>query len=219
MRILFANDGVGDAGGVQSYLRAVIGALRARHHEVALLHLDPLTNRTASPAGDGAEHFCVMEPGRTEGIAAALRWKPDICFSHNMRALDVEERLLGQVPMMKMMHGYFGTCISGQKMHGFPHAVACHRRFGRACAALYLPRHCGQWGLGRLTDQYRWADAQRALFNKYGMVVVASQHMHGEYARNGVASRRLRTNPLFPRPLRHALQRHPVRSACCSLGE
>ena len=40
MRILIANDGVDDAGGVQSYLGAVLPGLAARGHQVALLHLD-----------------------------------------------------------------------------------------------------------------------------------------------------------------------------------
>ena len=41
MRILVANDGFGDAGGVQRYLDACIRGLVARGHTVAMLHRDP----------------------------------------------------------------------------------------------------------------------------------------------------------------------------------
>jgi glycosyltransferase involved in cell wall biosynthesis len=196
MRILFANDGVGDAGGVQSYLAAVIAALAARHHDVALLHLDPLRDASASPAG-AAPHFCVGSSGENAAIDAAMRWRPAVCFSHNMRALAVERGLMARLPVVKMMHGYFGTCVGGQKMHAFPRASACHRRFGVACAAIYLPRHCGQWNLGKLAEQYSWARAQHALFAHYAEIMVASRHMNDEYMRHGVERTRLTTNPLF----------------------
>ena len=126
-----------------------------------------------------------------------MRWGPAVCFSHNMRALDVERALLGRLPVVKMMHGYFGTCVGGQKMHAFPHTVACHRRFGVACAALYLPLHCGEWSVGKLTAQYSWARDQNALFPQYAAIMVASGHMNREYARHGVEPARLSTNPLF----------------------
>jgi glycosyltransferase involved in cell wall biosynthesis len=196
MRILFSNDGVGDAGGVQSYLAAVVAALAGRRHDVALLHLDPLRDAAASPAGT-AEHFCVGTSGRSAAIDAAMRWHPTVCFSHNMRALSVERALIARMPVVKMMHGYFGTCVGGQKIHAFPRVTVCHRRFGLACAAIYLPRHCGQWSIGKLAEQYSWARAQRMLFAHYAEIVVASRHMSEEYARHGVERARLTTNPLF----------------------
>lgn len=206
MRILFVNDGVGDAGGVQSYLTAVAGALRARGHEVALLHLDALRRVAESPVGPDAAHFCVAKLGEAAALTAAAQWGPTVVFSHNMRALSVEQRLVDRWPVAKMMHGYFGTCIGGQKMHGFPGRVACGRKFGPACLALYLPRHCGQWSVAKLAEQYAWTRAQHALFGRYATMLVASHHMRDEYARNGMAAARIVVNPLFAAemPLRPA---------------
>ena len=64
MRILFANDGIGDAGGVQTYLAAVMPALAARGHSVALLHLDPLrgARETIRAAGPGLVLLVEMHP-------------------------------------------------------------------------------------------------------------------------------------------------------------
>lgn len=198
MRILFANDGIGDAGGVQSYLAAVMPALAARGHAVALLHLDrPREGGEGSPAPAGAPHFCIEADG-PRAVDAALGWGPDVVFSHNMRPLDVERRLLDAAPVAKFMHGYFGTCASGQKAHLFPGAVPCSRRLGPACLALYLPRRCGRLSPAEMLSGYAWAREQNALFPRYAAVVTASAHMRDEYARNGAPAERVHAVPLFP---------------------
>jgi glycosyltransferase involved in cell wall biosynthesis len=198
MRILFANDGIGDAGGVQTYLGAVMPALAERGHQVAFLHEDPLRAGGQSPAPAGAPHFCIAESGLDGAVAAALAWAPDVCFSHNMRVLEVDRRLAAAVPSVKMMHGYFGTCIGGQKTHLFPDAVPCGRRLGPPCLALYLPRHCGRLSPATMLRQYGWAREQNRLFARYAAFVVASAHMRDEYVRNGADPRRVHDIPLFP---------------------
>jgi glycosyltransferase involved in cell wall biosynthesis len=114
-----------------------------------------------------------------------------------MGPLDVERALVGQWPVVKMLHGFFGTCVSGLKMHAFPSAVACHRAFGPACLALYFPRRCGRMSPGALVRGYRWSKDQRTLFPRYRAVVVASRYMGDEAARNGVASAAIQVLPLF----------------------
>lgn len=197
MRILLVNDGVGDVGGVQRYLEATAAALRARGHELALLHLDRLRRPADSPVGAGSAHFCIAELGAERAASAGIAWRPDVVFSHNMRELQVERQLCERSAVVKMMHGYFGTCIGAQKMHAFPRRVACDRRFGAACLALYLPRHCGQWSMHALTTQYAWAREQRAVWGGYRRVMVASEHMRREFERSGVPGDRLAVNALF----------------------
>jgi glycosyltransferase involved in cell wall biosynthesis len=197
MRILFANDGIGDAGGVQTYLAAVMPALAARGHDVALLHLDPLRGGEGTPAPAGAPHFCMAEMGIDGALEAARAWAPDVAFSHNMRPLEVDRRLMAVAPAVKMMHGYFGTCIGGQKAHLFPRAEPCGRVFGPACLALYVPRRNGRMSLPYISDQWRWANEQKSLFASYTAVVTASGHMRREYVRNGVAAERAHAIPLF----------------------
>jgi glycosyltransferase involved in cell wall biosynthesis len=46
--------------------------------------------------------------------------------------------------------------------------------------------------------EYDWARRQKALFRDYAAVIVASQHMKDEYARNGMDEGKLHVNPLFP---------------------
>lgn len=199
MRILIANEALVGSGGVESYLDAVIPALAARGHRVALLYantrhehgsvrLDTSVEVSASIADDG------LEPA----IGRMRAWAPDVCFSHNMRWPHIEERLLEEWPVVKMMHAYAGTCVSGQKAHTFPQVVPCTRTFGPACLGLYLPRHCGLYRPGVMLRQYKTAQHQNALLPKYAAIITASRHMADEYGRHAGAGATIVTAPLFP---------------------
>ena len=198
MRILIANDGFGDAGGVQSYIDRVASGLISRGHDVAILHRDASLAPFAADATYGLTQFSVASNGIGPTLDAVAAWRPDVCFSHNMDRLEVDRALARRWPIVKFMHGYLGTCIGGQKRHGFPSPVPCDRVFGAACLALYGPRHCGELALAKFVGQYRWARAQQTLFAEYGAIVVASDHMKREFVRHGVAEARIHVNPLFP---------------------
>lgn len=198
MRILFANDGIGDAGGVQSYLAAVMPALAARGHTLALLHVDPLRAPADSPAPAGTPHFSAAQRTVDGAVDDALAWAPDVCFIHNMRALEVDRRLAAAAPVVKFMHGYFGTCVSGQKAHLFPFAQPCGKPLGPGCIPIYATRRCGRMRPGYVADGYRWANEQNALFGGYASIVTASGHMRDEYLRNGAPADRVHAIPLFP---------------------
>lgn len=197
MKILFAQDALHAAGGVESYLAHVIPALRARGHSVAILYAE---RRDTAALVRGVDGPIVGVAGRgLDGVVAELRrWGADVCFSHNMAPLHVERRLLGEWPVVKFMHGYFGTCVSALKMHAFPGHSVCERTLGVACLALYGPRRCGPLRPGAMVRGYRWANGQRRLLDRYAAVVVASAHMAAEFSRHGVAGDRLKLIPLFP---------------------
>jgi len=196
MKIVVAHDSINTEGGVESYLLSVILELRARGHQLALVYHWRNTSRSALRS---SAHLALgIEERGIGGVVEELRkWKPDVCYSHNMGPLEVDRHLLGERPVVKMLHGYFGTCISGLKMHAFPSAHACSRRFGVPCLALYFPRRCGQLSPGAMLRGYRWSREQRTLFKRYSSVVVASRHMGDEIARHGVARDRIAVLPLF----------------------
>jgi glycosyltransferase involved in cell wall biosynthesis len=196
MKIAFAHESIDTEGGVEAYLLSVMLELRARGHQVALVYHWRNSSRNALRS---SAHITigVEESGQNAAIARLSDWKPDVCYSHNMGPLEVDRGLLGRWPVVKMLHGYFGTCVSGLKMHAFPSQIACHRRFGPACLALYGPRRCGQLSAGVMVRGYRWARDQRALFSRYAAIVVASRHMDDEVARHGVSRDRISVLPLF----------------------
>jgi glycosyltransferase involved in cell wall biosynthesis len=201
MRILFANDGVADAGGVHTYLKAVMEGLAARGYELGFLHCERTTNKTVSPNLAAIPHFSVEDHGLERVMTEVKLWSPEVCFSHNMRQLTVERSLMDCFAVVKFMHGYFGTCIGGQKSFFFPGPAPCNRRFGKACLSLYFPRRCGQLSLNKMIEGYGWAKGQNELFKCYKAIVVASEHMRLEYVGNGADEAQVFVNPLFSEEL------------------
>jgi glycosyltransferase involved in cell wall biosynthesis len=148
-------------------------------------------------SGETLPHFSVGRDGVERALDGVAKWQPQICYSNNMSDLGVDRRLLAIIPVVKFMHGYSGTCVSGLKMFGVPVPKPCHRKLGAACVALYLPRRCGGLNVARIPGQYLWAREQQALFVRYSALVVASAHMKDEYVNNGADGRHVHVNPLF----------------------
>src|SRR5437660_8613800 len=175
MRILLANEARAGGGGVETYLATTAAGLSARGHDVALLYGNPAAE-VGPTRIDVARSWSVADLGLDSALAHVRGWAPDVAYSHNMRRLDVDEALARRGPVVKLMHGYFGTCVSGQKAFLFPAARPCSRMCGPACLALYVPRRCGQLDALEIVANYRWASRQRALFPEYRSIVVASRH-------------------------------------------
>lgn len=197
MRILIAHEAPAGGGGVESYLAAIMPALLARGHEVAFLCDKSLAQEGPTRLDGLTPVVSVADSGLSPAMERMRAWRPDVSFCHNMRELEVDERLMSLGPVVKMMHGYFGTCVGGQKAHAFPGVKACSREFGLPCLGIYLPRRCGQLRPALMIEQFRWASRQHRLFDRYAHVVVASGHMAREYARHGLGADRLTAAPLF----------------------
>ena len=195
MKILLAHDAIGADGGVETYLLTVMLELRRRGHQVALAYCTGGRGRTSSASV--ADVTFDLGSDLTAAAEAIARWQPDVCYSHNMGPLDVDRTLTGRWPVVKMLHGFFGMCVSGLKMHAWPAAAACDRTCGPACLALYLPRRCGQLSPGAMFRGYAWAREQRKLFPSYRSIVVASRYMGREVSRHGVSPSRINVLPLF----------------------
>ena len=204
MNIVVAHEAIDGAGGVETYLTSVIPALQARGHRVAVLFHHGQRGMPVTPD----LLVSVQEQGIEGAFGMLRRWGAQVYFSHNMAPLDVERRAVAEWPVVKMMHGYFGTCVGGSKSHGFPTVRACDRVFGVGCLALYVPRRCGELHPATLVNGYRWATAQRTLFSRYAAVVVPSAHMGREYSRHGVARDRLNVLPLFSTLMPEAEESH-----------
>ena|ERR1700752_2351305 len=149
MRLVVAHESIGTEGGVETYLLAAIQRLREVGHQIALVYYRRST--AATPLRASAHVALGIEERGMDAVFDDLAaWRPDVAFSHNMGPLAVDQRLLAQWPVVKMLHGYFGTCVSGLKMHAFPSPRACDRAFGAACLALYVPRRCGELSAGAM---------------------------------------------------------------------
>jgi glycosyltransferase involved in cell wall biosynthesis len=196
MRIVVAHDAVDNDGGVETYLLSTIAELRSRGHQVALVY-HRRASRHSLLLSSAHTAIGIEERGLDGALAYVRSWKPDVCYSHNMGPLAVDRAMLAGWPVVKMLHGFSGTCISGLKMQAWPSPHACSRTCGPACLAVYVPGRCGQLSPVKMIAGYRWASQQRGLFPRYTSIVVASRFMREEFSRHGAPPDRIRVVPLF----------------------
>ena len=76
MRILLSNEARSGGGGVESYLAAVVPALRAAGHEIALLYANPSAEQGPTTVETGAA-WSVADLGLDAVMAVARGWRPD----------------------------------------------------------------------------------------------------------------------------------------------
>ena len=179
---------------METYLRSIATGLRALGHEVVFGYCG------GDPSGMARlVRECILLDPKGERLLPAQRDGRGfhVCYSHNMRFLDLEDMLLHHLPVVKFMHGYFGTCVSGLKSTSLGGVRTCERSLSVRCLAHYFIRGCGQRSLIACFGGFKWARRQQKLLNDYAKVVVASEHMRREYLGNGMESDQITTIPLF----------------------
>ena len=204
MRILIAGHSGEVIGGAETYLRAVLPALAARGHQLALLHEQPIGHDL--PRVDawvrGMAVWCA--DGRPEDLPReAVDWSPDVVYVQGLRRPEREAALADRFPTVLYAHAYYGACISGAKRFARPFPRPCQRVLGPPCLALYLPRRCGGLNPISMWQAYGIQRKRQALLTRHRAVLVASRHMREEYRRHGVRDDRLHLAPLFPPGLEH----------------
>ena len=198
MRILIETSCRGVIGGLETYLQVLIPALLERGHEMALIYDFPSQSQaTVDPPQAKLPNWpsagLLKDSGAWDELA---RWMPDIVYSHGLESIEVERALQQKYAAVYFAHSYRGTCATGRKCHAFPGVVACNRALGPACLALHYPRRCG--GLSPIVawKAYSSQMAFHSLLPGYRAVLVASRHMEGELARNGVSRDKVHLTPL-----------------------
>jgi glycosyltransferase involved in cell wall biosynthesis len=188
MRIAVATWTARQVGGAETYISRSIGSFVAAGHCVTLCHeVDEPDDRPRFSLPPGVNAMSVAETSAAGVLDRLREWRPDVVYVHGLIDPALEEQLQGLAPAVLFAHGYYGTCISGDKTHRLPVIQPCARRFGLACLALYYPRRCG--GLNPVTfagdyarQRHRWR-----LLRNYAAVLTHSEHMRQEYLRNGAA--------------------------------
>jgi glycosyltransferase involved in cell wall biosynthesis len=177
-------------GGIETYLRTVVPALRARGHRLAMFHetADP-EDRPWITEDPGIPRFCAGTLGAGDWLACMREWAPDIVFNHGLGDIRLEGSAGRIAPEVYFAHGYFGTCISGAKVHRWPAPAPCSRRFGAACLGLYLPRRCGGLSPATMWREYRNSAERLTAIRRCRALVVTSGHMAEEYRRHGLGDR------------------------------
>jgi glycosyltransferase involved in cell wall biosynthesis len=184
-------------GGAETYLRALMPALMARGHQVALLY--------EQDAGDPRMHVDLgldiskWQLRRNGGLPPGLvRWRPDVVYAQGLGFSESEDALLDAYPAALFVHAHRGTCISGSKTHAFPEMRECERTLGPGCLAYYFVRRCG--GLNPVTTASLYARERghKRRMARYRAVFVASRHMEHELVHNGIPGKHIHRNPIPP---------------------
>jgi glycosyltransferase involved in cell wall biosynthesis len=198
LRVAIATWSPSVGGGTENYLRSALAGLTRRGHAVALLHESPPVAgaEPIAPPAAGTPRWGVRDLGAGPALDALAAWKPDVVWTHGLVEPRLEDALLRTYPCVLFAHGYYGTCVSGSKLHSFPVPRACARRFGVACLALYLPRRCGGLDPVQAVRDYALQSRRHGFLRRYRAIVVASDHMRAELARHVADPGRLRVLPL-----------------------
>lgn len=134
MKILIATPHRNIVGGAETYVQALLPALAARGHQLAVLCDHP-------PDGHPDTTIDARCPGLQFWYSTGMRgggrefdrlvdWKPDVVYSQGLESPDIERRLQRHFPSVLYAHAYYGACTTGRKCHAFPVIETCTRKFG-----------------------------------------------------------------------------------------
>jgi glycosyltransferase involved in cell wall biosynthesis len=197
VRLLIATQFLGIVGGAEKYLQALIPELAARGHELCLVHEYPGSQGEQTIDRDDLCFKCSFsELGLELLLKKSREWNPDLIFCHGLSSPALESALLSTFPIAVMyVHGYYGTCGTGAKVHTFPIVEPCKRQFGKMCLVLHYPRRCG--GLNPITTwrNFQVQSHRQELFQSYRSLMAASRHMVQEFAAHGVLPDKLHLVP------------------------
>lgn len=187
-------------GGVEVYLDNLVQELERHDHSVLLCierdiggDTEPIHRRPVT------ETLRISEIGPDAALDRLRAWKPDVIFRHVFDDAEFERKVFDVAPTVFFAHAYYGTCISGLKMHRIPSPRPCDRRFGPACLALYFPRRCGGRSPLTMLREYRRHARQGELIPRYDAIVTHSEHMRSEYVKHGARQDRVHVVPFVAR--------------------
>jgi glycosyltransferase involved in cell wall biosynthesis len=185
-------------GGIETYLDIVIPALVNVGHTLSYWFEnggDSDLEQIALP--DGVPAWCVEEMGVEQALDALREWKPDLIYSHGLLDPMLEARVLEIAPAVIFIHGYYGTCISGNKTFKFPVVKPCSRRFGWKCLVHYFPHRCGGLNPGTMLKLYGLQSKRLENLHCYNAIVTHSDHMLSDLIKHGLSPQYARNFPYY----------------------
>lgn len=190
MRIAFAAWSDRRAGGVETYIEAVLVQLAGLGHQVALWHEtgEPAAReRIALPTSTTTR--VLTEPA--QALELAEHWRADAVFIQGLHSVELEAALLRLPTAAFVAHNYAGTCISGTRAWSTPVVRPCHREFGPLCLAHYLPHGCGGRSTVSMLRLYRREKLRQETLRAAAAIVTLSSHMRDVFLQHGFDQERV----------------------------
>jgi glycosyltransferase involved in cell wall biosynthesis len=187
MRIAFVNHCRRKVGGAEVYLDSVLTAFARAGHDIAWLYeTDPPSDRELIGLPPEAHTWSASTLGITTSLHELTDWRPDIIYTHGLLDPGFEAAVIGIARSALYVHNYYGTCISGDKLHSTSVPRVCERRFGPACLLHYFPQRCGGRSPLTMISRYSVQSRRLDLMHRYSALITNSRHMIRELERHGL---------------------------------
>lgn len=199
MKLLFVHERFGSLGGAEANALITATELKARGHEVAILH-GPNTGKGEARWTDVFDSRFQLSSARA-AQQALRRFSPDVIYVHKMADLAVLEVLIDSgIPLVRMVHDHDIYCMRSYKYFHHSREICT-----RACSA-YCVYGCGAFiarnhgpGLPVKYVSYPAKKKEIALNQKFDRMLVVSEFMRQELLRNGFDPNKIEIHPPVPR--------------------
>lgn len=217
MRIAITGAHQAIVGGAETYLRWLLRTLVARGHEVAFAFdhaakdLDQAVDRDIEPL----RRWNLGVVTRTEFFEQLASFRPDVVFMQSSADGTLDLELARRFRAVLFPHSFYGTCVTGWKVHHLPTLQVCTRRFGPACLPVNYLRGCGARNPRQLLALYTDQRLRAKVVQRLAGLVVASDYMRQVSVQNGMDDRVVRVLPyptnLEPDPVPPSVRESPRR--------
>ncbi len=201
MRLLFIHDRFGAMAGAEVNAYATAAELKARGHDLAIVH-GPGTGMNEDAWREVfADRFPLTHGNSASATEGALRsFRPDMVYLHKMTDLAVIRELRqSSVPVVRMVHDHDLYCMRGYKYFPFSRRI-CTRAAGFhcvfPCGAVLARSRNGRSPVSWVS--YRAKQEEVQLNQKFACMIVATGYMKRELLRNGFDPHRIEVHGPVP---------------------
>ena len=209
MRLLFVHEKFGAYGGAEANVLLTATELKRRGHAVGILH----GGETGKEAAAWNEVFTDRYPLASALHGSVLRlaigqFRPDAIFLHKLGELNVVEALTEcGVPVVRMVHDHDLYCLRGYKYNPL------NRQICTRAASAYCVFPCGgtiardhEGVLPLKWVSYGAKQRELALNRRFSRLIVATEFMKAELARNGFVESQIEIHAPVPRAAEETFQ-------------
>jgi len=199
MRILHITDVFAPAGGIETYVLALLSLLEARGHENAVVYR---REHPRTPSADGKPYYHVPVTDNPEHDRALIvgiirREKPSVIYLHAVYDPAVVREAARLAPTVAYVHGFYPVCPGLAKYYRRGDQV-CNRPFGSGCVPMIYLRRCASARHPRSVYRIMQTTRQHlAVYRSLPQIIVASAYMKDLLVQNGFEERRIAVLPYF----------------------
>jgi glycosyltransferase involved in cell wall biosynthesis len=203
MRVLYVHERFGALGGAEANAVITAGELKAKGHEVGLLH-GPRTGKSEERWEQVFDWKRLLNEGANAAffVRDALReYRPDVIYVHKMADLRVIEALVNSgVPLVRMVHDHDIYCMRSYK-YFYRTREICTRAASAYCifgCGAFIARNHGD---GFPLKYVSYFDKKReiALNRQFDRMIVVTPFMRAELLKNGFDPEKVEIHPPVPR--------------------